>query len=276
LKKKLGVACSTIGRLLKKGDYGLRANRKRLGGAAHPQRDRQFRYLRRIKRVYRRAGLPIISVDAKKKELIGTFANKGKRWCRQADEVNTYDFPKDATHRANPYGIYDRQRNRGYVWVGISADTAEFAVRSIRTWWKRYGQRHYPGQHQLLIEADGGGSNGARVRLWKRELQRWADQDRLEIFVCHYPPGASKWNPIEHRLFSQISNNWAGQPLTSLNKMLSLIRGTTTDTGLTVTASLDTRHYARRIKVSNRQMKTLNLQRRRICPQWNYIIRSRE
>lgn len=270
------MACSTIGRLLKKGDYGLRANRKRLGGAAHPQRDRQFRYLRRIKRVYRRAGLPIISVDAKKKELIGTFANKGKRWCRQADEVNTYDFPKDATHRANPYGIYDRQRNRGYVWVGISADTAEFAVRSIRTWWKRYGQRHYPGQHQLLIEADGGGSNGARVRLWKRELQRWADQDRLEIFVCHYPPGASKWNPIEHRLFSQISNNWAGQPLTSLDKMLSLIRGTTTETGLTVTASLDTRHYARRIKVSNREMKTLNLQQRRICPQWNYIIRPRE
>jgi hypothetical protein len=276
VKKRLGVAVGTAKRLLKKLDYALRGNRKRLSGNAHPKRDQQFRYLARIKRLFHRAALPVISVDAKKKELIGRFANRGRRWCRSADEVNCHDFPKDATARVTPYGIYDACRQQGHVCVGLSADTAEFAVQSIRTWWYHHGQRAYPGKKHLLIEADGGGSNGSRLRLWKRELQRWADEDQLTLWVCHYPPGASKWNPIEHRLFSQISNNWEGEPLTSIDKVLGLIRGTTTDTGLTVTASLDTQSYERRLKVSDQEMRTLNLHRRKICPQWNYVIKPRE
>ena len=269
------VSHTTVGRLLRKLGYSLRANVKRLSGPPHPDRDRQFRYLRRKKRAFLKAGLPVVSVDTKNTELIGNFRNKGTLWRREADEVSAYDFPGDAECRAIPYGIYDVAENRGHVSVGTSADTSQFAVRSIRDWWKRAEPQRYAGATDLLITADSGGSNGCRPRLWKRELQRWADEDDLTITVCHYPRGASKWNDIEHRLFGPITHNWAGQPLRSLDLMLNAIRGTTTNRGLRVTARLDPRKYPKKIKVPDREMRELNLHRHTTCPDWNYTIRPR-
>jgi hypothetical protein len=248
----------TIGRLLRKLGYSLRANVKRLSGPPHPDRDRQFRYIQRQKRRFTRENLPAISVDTKNTELIGV-----------------YDFPGDAECRAIPYGIYDMACKRGHVSVGKSADTPQFAVHTIRSWWKRSGRQQYPAATELLITADSGGSNGHRPRLWKRELQQWADEDGLTITVCHYPRGASKWNDIEHRLFGPISNNWAGQPLRSLDLMLNAIRGTTNDGGLRVTAELDHRKYPKKIKVKDREMKELSLHMHTLCPNWNYTIKPR-
>ena len=265
----------TIGRLLRKLGYSLRANVKRLSGPPHPDRDRQFRYIQRQKRRFTRENLPAISVDTKNTELIGNFKNDGRLWRQEADEVSVYDFPGDAECRAIPYGIYDMACKRGHVSVGTSADTPQFAVRSIRSWWKRSGRKQYPAATELLITADSGGSNGHRPRLWKRELQQWADEDGLTITVCHYPRGASKWNDIEHRLFGPISNNWAGQPLRSLDLMLNAIRGTTNDGGLRVTAELDHRKYPKKIKVKDREMNELSLHRHTLCPNWNYTIRPR-
>jgi hypothetical protein len=270
-----GVCYRTIGRLLNKAGYSLRTNVKRLTGPPHPDRDRQFRFLRRMRSLYQRRGAPVISVDTKNSELIGNFQNKGTRWCRRPEHVNAHDFPGDAQCRAIPYGIFDLTRNRGHVCVGTSADTSQFAVRSIGDWWRRFGRRQYAGHRHLLIEADSGGSNGCRPRLWKRELQQLANQTGLTITVCHYPRGASKWNPVEHRLFGPISINWAGEPLSSVEKMLALIRGTTTQTGLKVTARVERRHYQTGIKISSRQMDELDLQRHDICPDWNYTIRAR-
>ena len=272
-KKLKTISHTTIGRLLRKLDYSLRVNVKRLSGPPHPDRDRQFRYLQRQKRRFLREGLPAISVDTKNTELIGNFKNHGRLWRQRADEVSMYDFPGDAQCRAIPYGIYDIACKRGHVCVGTSADTSQFAVRSIRSWWKRSGQKHYPDATELLITADSGGSNGHRVRLWKRELQRWADDDSLTITVCHYPRGASKWNDIEHRLFGPISNNWVSQPLRSLDLMLNAIRGTKNDGGLRVTAQRDPRRYRKGLKVSNREMTELNLHRHTTCPDWNYTIK---
>lgn len=223
-----------------------------------------------------RHGQPVISVDAKKSELIGNFKNAGRRLCKDADVVNTYDFRSEAEHRAIPYGIYDQQANHGFVMLGISAATAMFAVASIRCWWERHGQARYGGATHLMIEADAGGCNGHRPRLWKRELQNWADQSGLTLIVCHYPTGASKWNPIEHRLFSQISRNWSGVPLRSLEKVIGLIRGTQTKAGLSVDAELDEGSYERGIKVSDREMRTLQLKRRSLCPNLNYTISPRK
>ena len=271
------VGRMTIRRLLKKQDYSMKANRKEHTGPPHPDRDRQFRYIRRVKQVFQAAGHPIISIDTKKKELIGNFKNPGQTWCRYAEEVNVHDFRHDAVGRAVPYGIYDLTHNEGLVVVGTSADTPEFAVDAICLWWEDEGRRRFTDESKLLILADAGGSNGCRPRLWKKQLQeQLADRLGIEVMVCHYPTGASKWNPIEHRLFSYISINWAGKPLRSFQAMLHLIRGTTTEAGLQVKAFLLNPVYETGIKVSNKEMDALNLQRRSVCPNWNYVIKPRE
>jgi hypothetical protein len=269
------VSAMTVRRLLKTMGFSLKANVKRLSGPPHPDRDRQFRYIQSQKRKFLKARQPVISVDTKNTELIGNFKNRGTLWRRKPDEVSAYDFPGDAECRAVPYGIYDVLQKRGHVVVGTSADTPEFAVRSIRQWWTHTGSKQYPGAEQLLITADSGGSNGHRPRLWKRELQRWADDDGIAITVTHYPRGASKWNEVEHRMFGPITDNWTGQPLRSLDLMLNAIRGTTNEGGLRVTARLDRRVYHKKIKVPDKEMKQLNLQRHKTCPDWNYTIKPR-
>jgi hypothetical protein len=263
---------NTVGRLLCKQDYSLKSNRKAVSGPAHPDRDRQFRHIGRQRQAFTAAGQPVISIDAKKKELVGNFKNAGVAWRREEEPVNIYDFIRDAECRATPYGVYDVTRNQGAVAVGTSADTAQFATDCIAGWWGREGRRVYPQARQLLVLADGGGSNGYRSRLFKTSLQRFANDSGMAVTVCHYPTGASKWNPIEHRLFGPISVNWAAKPLRSLQVMLGCIRGTTTQTGLRVRAWLNTKRYLRKIKVSNAEIKTLNLQRPPICPNWNYTI----
>lgn len=265
-----------MGRLLHKLGFSLRVNRKRFTGPPHPDRDRQFRYIQQQKKEFERSGDPRISVDTKKKELIGNFKNAGRRWCREADQVNAHDFRQDATCRAVPYAIYDEQHNEGHVRVGISGDTSAFAVAAIRGWWKTQGRRRFPKAKRLLITADAGGSNGCRARLWKRELQCWADEDGLEITVCHYPTGASKWNAVEHRLLNHISATWAGHPLRSLEAMLTFLRATRTETGLRVTATLDQKPYPLKVKVSDDEMRYLNFRSRRVCPAWNYTFKPRK
>jgi hypothetical protein len=275
-QKGYPVGRMTVHRLLKKLGYSLRANRKEDSGPSHPDRNRQFRYIQRVKLLFLAHGHPVISTDTKKKELIGNFKNSGQAWCQQADKVNVHDFPQDAVGRAVPYGIYDLRHNEGYVYVGTSADTSEFAVDAICLWWADPDRPRSPDETKLLILSDAGGSDGCRFRLWKKQLQeQLADRLGIEVMVCHYPTGASKWNPIEHRLFSYISLNWAGKPLRSFEIMLGYIRGTTTETGLKVRAFLIDRVYKKSIRVSNQEMKALNLQRRRVCPAWNYVIKPR-
>ena len=267
----------TVGRLLKTLGYSLKANRKERSGPPHPDRDRQFRYIGRVKRMFIANGHPVISVDSKKKELIGNFKNAGQTWCQQAEDVNVHDFRQDAVGRAVPYGIYDLVHNEGYVYVGNSADTSEFAVDAICQWWEDENRPTFPDESKLLILSDAGGSDGCRYRLWKKLLQeRLADRLGIEVMVCHYPTGCSKWNPIEHRLFSHISINWAGQPLRSFAKMLGCICGTTTEAGLKVKAFLVDRVYEKGIEVSKKELESLNLQRRRVCPRWNYLIQPRD
>lgn len=276
LARRLGRGSpTTVGRLLRGLGFSPRVNVKRFTGPAHPDRDRQFHYLRRQRRQFQRAGCPALSVDTKKKELIGNFRNAGRPWSRHPEQVNAHDFPQHAQCRAVPYGIYDATRRAGHVYVGTSAETGEFAVDALRQWWSRHGRRHYPGARQVFIEADAGGANGYRRRLWKRELQRWADRDGLAITVGHYPTGASKWNPVEHRLFGPISINWAGRPLRTLDTMLGLIRGTRTRTGLRVTARLNERRYELKIRVTDDEMAQLDMQSHHTCPQWNYTIKPR-
>jgi hypothetical protein len=275
-KKGFPIGRMTVGRLLRKSGYSLKANRKEQSGSSHPDRDRQFRYIERVKRLFIANGHPIISVDSKKKELIGNFKNAGRTWCQQAEEVNVHDFRQDAIGYAIPYGIYDLIHNEGYVYVGNSADTSEFAVNSICQWWEDEDRSTFPDESKLLILSDAGGSDGCHYRLWKKLLQeRLADRFGIELMICHYPTGCSKWNPIEHRLFSHISINWAGHPLRSFAKMLGFIRSTTTDAGLRVKAFLIDQVYEKGIKVSNEELGNLNLQRRRVCPRWNYMIRPR-
>ncbi len=276
LSQALGekVSHTTIGRLLKDMDYSLKANVKRLTGEPHPDRETQFAYIEQQKQAFREAALPIISVDTKKKELIGLFKNAGRCWCQQAETVNAHDFEQDALGKAVPYGVYDITHNRGYVYVGRSADTSQFAVEQIAAWWRAFGCHDFPEATRLLILCDAGGSNSYRSRLWKQQLQAvLADQLSLEVTVCHYPTGASKWNPIEHRLFGPISVNWAAQPLVTFEKMLALIRGTVTETGLKTEAFLVDKVYATRLKVTDAVMKGLNLVHHPLCPKWNYTIR---
>jgi len=281
LKKALGeqgyeICRMTIRRLLKELKYSLYANSKRFTGPPHPDRDRQFRYITRVKNLFLDAGYPVISTDTKKKELIGNFKNAGRTWCDQPEVVNAHDFPSDALCRAVPYGIYDLTNNLGYVYVGTSADTSEFAVDAISMWWEQEDRPRFQREDKLLILCDAGGSDGYRPRLWKKQIQeQLADRLGIEVMVCHYPTGASKWNPIEHRLFSYISLNWAGKPLRSLETMLGYIRDTTTETGLKVKAFLVEREYKKRIKVSDKEMRALNITRRRVCPSWNYQIKPR-
>jgi hypothetical protein len=276
--RKAGHAIShtTVRELLRQHDYSLRGNVKRFTGPPHPNRNRQFRYIEAEKAEFLAAGLPVISVDTKKKELIGNFKNDGRTWCRCADEVNAHDFKQDASARAIPYGLYVLNQNRGFVFVGTSADTPQFAVDAIARWWLSPGQWDFPEADELLILCDAGGSNSCRARLWKWQLQeQLADRFGLTVTVCHYPTGASKWNPVEHRLFAFISSNWAGKPLRSLSAMLSYIRGTQTEPGLRVQAQLVRKHYRTKVKVSNQAMKSIAIQRHHECPDWNYTIEPR-
>jgi len=268
---------TTVGALLRAEGYSPKANRKRYAGTPHPDRDRQFRYIAKQKQAFLAAGLPVISIDTKKKELIGNFHQRGRAWGQAAEAVNTHDFKKDAAAAAVPYGLYVLNQNRGFVRVGVSANTAEFAVDTIVSWWQTDGRRDFPQAPHLLILADGGGSNGSRPRLWKARLQtRVADRFGLEVTVCHYPTGASHYNPVEHRLFGPISSNWAGKPLRSLLLLLACIRGTRTETGLRVKASLNRKRYKTKIKVSDQEMNSLTLQRHKVCPKWNYTIKPRQ
>ena len=262
--------------MLKKLDYSLKANVKKEAGKDHPDRDKQFVYIQMQKQVFQGAGLPIISVDTKKKEQIGNFKNAGQVWCKEADVVNVHDFPQDALGRAVPYGIYELNSNRGSVYIGTSADTPQFAVDVITSWWQDEGKTNYPHADELLILADGGGSNSYRSRVWKRQIQaQLSDRFGLKVTVCHYPTGCSRWNPVEYRLFSHISLNWMGKPLRTFDTMLSYIRGTTTTTGLTVKSFLVDGVYEKGQGVSDAEMETLNLERHETCPNWNYTLRPR-
>lgn len=265
---------TTVERLLKDQDYSLKANEKRLAGSQHPDRDQQFEYIEGMKAAYQAAHLPVISVDGKKKERIGNFKNAGRVWCQIAEAVNDHDFDDQTLGKAVPYGIYDLAHNLGYVYVGQSADTAQFAVEMIARWWQEEGCFRYPGQTRLLILADAGGSNGCRLHLWKQQVQELlANRLGLEVTICHYPTGASKWNPIEHRLFSPISINWAGKPLRSFEVMLAYIRGTVNATGLQVKAFLVEQVYQKGLKVAEALFEAIHIQPHDICPRWNYTIR---
>jgi Rhodopirellula transposase DDE domain/Transposase len=266
----------TVARLLRKLGYSLRVNwRKRQGGAQHPDRDEQFKYIAALKAEYLGMGLPVISIDAKKKELIGNFKCEGKSWCREPFETDAH-YPSYAKCVAIPFGIYDLAQNVGYVTVGISNGTPEFAVSCLEGWWRLRGRTAYPRANRLLIFADSGGVNGYKLRAWKNDLQdKLCDAFGLTVTVSHYPPGCSKWNPIEYRLFSQISINWAGQPLRSLSTMLAFIRGTKTTTGLVVEAELDEKIYGKGRKVSESQFEQLGLSAHSVCPLWNYTISPR-
>ena len=263
----------TISRLLQAGDYSLQVNHKRIAGKQSPGRDAQLRYIVRWRQAYLRRHWPLISVDAKKSELIGNFKNPGRAWRQQRRAVNMYDFPSLAQGKAIPYGIYDIGHNQGFVSVGTSHNTPAFAVAAFRTWWLTIGQSVYPDQQHLLIEADSGGPNGNRSRVWKRGLQQLADEFGLIITVTHYPSGASKWNPIEHRMFSLISANWAGQPLDSYEMVLNHIRTTTSTTAFCCQAQLDTTEYPLKQSVSNKDFQALQVRSHRRFPQWNYTIR---
>lgn len=272
----LGIAVSknTVGRLLKQMKYKLRVNRKQIASANSPTRNQQFLYISEQRQRFASQGLPIISVDSKKKELIGAFKNPGTKWDRQPQPVNDHDFRSEAKALATPRGIYDTQANCGSVFVGISHDTPAFAVDTVAQWWLYEGRLRYPEAREIFILADGGGSNGSRCRAWKKALQdRICNLLGLTVTVSHYPPGASKWNPIEHRLFSEISKNWAGQPLTDLETMLNFIRTTKTETGLTVSAYLIPENYDTGIKISDQQMRQLNLVKHNMLGLWNYSVR---
>jgi hypothetical protein len=265
----------TVRRLLDAQGYRLHANTKQLEpSAAHPDRDRQFGYITEQRQAFGAAGLPRISVDTKKKELIGPFKNAGRVWGQAAEAVNVHDFRPDALGRAVPYGIYDLAHNRGTVYVGQSADTPRSAVDLVARWWTEEGRAAFPDARELLILADSGGSNSARSRVWKHQLQeQLCDRHGLTVTVCHYPTGCSKWNPIEHRLFGPISRTWAGHPLATWETMLRYLEGTTTQTGLTVRAALHDGAYQTGESVSDAVMATLNLTNHAVCPTWNYTLR---
>jgi transposase len=265
------TSVATFMRLL---GYSLQANVKTREGASHPDRDAQFQHINQTATAAVAAGWPVISVDCKKKELVGDFKSAGREWHLkgQPERVRVHDFKDKQLGKAIPYGVYDLRLDEGYVSVGIDHDTAQFAVNSIRSWWQHLGSERYPNVPRLTITADCGGSNGNRTRLWKVELQKLADETELEIEVCHFPPGTSKWNKIEHRLFSFITMNWRGKPLVSLETIINLIAGTTNSTGLEVYARLDDGTYPDKIKVTNAELETVNLAGQTFHPEWNYVI----
>lgn len=268
------VSHQLVSKLLRSTGYSLQANAKTLEGKQHPDRDAQFQYLSVQSKAFLEKGLPVVSMDAKKKELVGEFKNAGREWQPQEQpvEVNVHDFPDPHLGKAIPYGIYDIGQNTGWVSVGQDHDTASFAVASLSRWWQVVGSPSYPQAKRLLISADSGGSNGYRLRLWKLELQQFADQTGLEITVCHLPPGTSKWNKIEHRLFSHITLNWRGRPLISHEVIVALIGSTTTTTGLQVRAELDTGLYPTKVKVSDAELATVRLSTHSFHGEWNYTI----
>jgi transposase len=266
-----------VAELLHQMDYSLQANRKTLEGSSHPDRDAQFHHISGKIREFQADRQPVISVDTKKKELVGNFKNNGRELRPKGDpeKVRVHDFVIPELGRAAPYGVYDVTQNAGWVSVGVDHDTAAFAAQSIRRWWESMGTEAYPQAGKLLITADSGGSNGARVRLWKLELQKLADETGLEISICHLPPGTSKWNKIEHRLFSFISQNWRGKPLISHQVIVNLIAATTTRSGLRVRAAIDPGKYPKGVKVSDKEVAAIRLERDQFHGEWNYTIRPR-
>ena len=271
-RKGYSLSLPTVSRLLYLRSYSLKVNHKRVAGKQSPGRDEQFHYIEQRRKWFLHRKWPVISVDTKKNELIGNFKNAGQEWRRQARPVNMYDFPSQASGKAIPYGIYDLGRNEGYVVVGISHDTPTFAVTSIRSWWITIGKKAYPQCSHLLIEADCGGSNGNRSQMWKVCLQHFANEFGLKITVTHFPTGASKWNPIEHRMFNLISKNWEGQPLVSYETVLKHIRTTTSTTGFCCKARLDKKNYVTGIKVPPEEEKRMRIKPHKVFPDWNYTI----
>ena len=274
-EKKHTIKKSALANLLGADGFSLKANKKNIEGMSHPDRDLQFKHIKETCDTFEQAGNPIISVDCKKKELIGNFKNNGKEWQPKGKNeiVNVYDFKNLSDGKACPYGVYDIVCNSGFVNVGLDHDTAAFAVESIRRWWNTTGKKLYPNKKELLITSDGGGSNGTRNRLWKKELQRFSTETGLSVTVNHLPPATSKWNKIEHRLFSYISINWRGRPLTSLETIIELLSHTTTTKGLTVTAVIDTNIYPVGVKVSDDEFKQFNIIRDAFHGEWNYTIK---
>lgn len=274
-QKNHAIKEMALRRILLSLGFSLKANKKNVEGVSHPDRDLQFQHIQKTCDAFEKKNNPIISVDCKKKELIGNFKNNGREWQPQGEHtaVNVYDFQSLADGKAAPYGVYDVLKNTGFVNVGVDHDTASFAVESIRRWWKQVGQKLYGTKKELLITSDGGGSNGVRNRLWKKELQRLADETKLFITVNHLPPATSKWNKIEHRLFSYISINWRGRPLTSLETIIELLSSTTTKQGLTVTAVIDKNRYPTGIKIPDDEMNRLNMVRNEFHGDWNYTIK---
>ncbi|MFW5811043.1 MAG: ISAzo13 family transposase [Thermodesulfobacteriota bacterium] len=268
------VSHTKVGQLLGELNYSLQGTQKRMEGKSHPDRNAQFEFINNKVMDFQSHNQPVISIDAKKKELIGRFTNGGKEYQPKGEpeEVETYDFPSLSDGKGIPYGVYDITNNKGWVSVGTDHDTARFAVNTIRQWWYQMGQYAYPQAERLLITADGGGSNGSRCRLWKLELQRLVDELQFEISVCHFPPGTSKWNKIEHRMFSHITKNWRGRPLTSHEVIVNLISNTTTRAGLEINAALDSEKYPTGIKVSDQEMKNINLEKNAFHGEWNYSI----
>jgi hypothetical protein len=277
-RKRHPVGVNTVAALLRRAGYSLQANRKTREGARHPDRNAQFKHINAQVRRFQNQDQPAISVDTKKKELIGDFKNAGREWhpSGEPEEVRVHDFLDKNLGKAIPYGVYDMINNQGWVSVGIDHDTAQFAVNSIRRWWKRMGRRRFSRATKLLITADGGGSNSSRSRLWKVSLQALADELDLHLHICHFPPGTSKWNKIEHRLFSFITQNWRGRPLASHQTVVNLIASTTTKTGLIVRAALDTTQYETAVKVTEEQLSQLRLTPHRFHGDWNYQLTPRK
>lgn len=274
VKQGFTIGARSVSKLLKEQGYSLQSNSKRHEGSDHQDRNAQFEYINTMVEEFQKRGCPVISVDTKKKELIGQYKNAGQEWQTKGEpiEVSAYDFVDAEKGKAIPYGVYDQTLNEGWVSVGIDHDTAEFAVSSIARWWSQMGERRYPQAQEILIMADGGGSNGSRSRLWKYSLQEWATQEGLKIAVCHFPPGTSKWNKIEHRMFCHISQNWRGKPLVSHEVVVKLIGSTSTQKGLTIQAELDESNYQTGKKISDEQMAALKIQRAEFHGEWNYLI----
>lgn len=268
------IGRQTVATLLDQLGYSLQANQKTREGSSHPDRDAQFRYIHSRVEGFQRRGQPVVSVDTKKKELVGDFKNAGREWRPKGDPeaVRVYDFVDKALGKVNPYGVYDTAANAGWVSVGVDHDTAEFAVETWRRWWLKMGRLRYPAAMDLLVTADGGGSNGSRVRLWKVALQRLADETGLQITVCHFPPGTSKWNKIEHRMFSHISLNWRGKPLINHEVIVNLIANTTTRTGLKIEAEIDANLYPKGLRVTDEELEKINIRKADFHGNWNYTI----
>jgi len=277
-RKGYRIGTTKVCELLHELNYSLQSNRKTKEGESHPDRNAQFEYIYQLTKDYQRRGQPVISVDTKKKELIGNFKNQGKEWRPQGEphEVEVYDFLSKAEGKGIPYGVYDQTANQGWVSVGVDHDTAEFAGETIKRWWYQMGLARYPTAAELLIIADGGGSNGSRSRLWKIVLQQLTDEARLSISMCHFPPGTSKWNKIEHRMFSHITQNWRGRPLVSYEVMVNLIADTRTETGLVINAALDKNSYPTGIKVSDEELASVNIKKSDFHGEWNYQISPRK